>query len=108
MNHEIIARYVGQPARLPSELRAHVERSWGGQPVQLYALADLDHTLRLAERWLLLGPAHVAVATPNGEPGGWEVRSVERAHVRAVRDAPGLSANTLLLLGADGEPPLLA
>ena len=41
MNSEIISRYTGQPARLPDDLRAQVERAWGGRPVQLYAFADL-------------------------------------------------------------------
>ena len=55
MNQEIISRYIRQPARLPAELRARIEREWGGRPVQLYALADLDQSLRLSEAWLALG-----------------------------------------------------
>ena len=104
-DHEIISRYIGQPARLPTELRARIEREWGNQPVQLYALADLDHALRLHESWVALGPRHVAVARP--APGGaWQVQSVERARIRAVQEAPGLSANTLLLLSVPDDPPL--
>ena len=104
-DHEIISRYIGQPTRLPTELRARIEREWGNQPVQLYALADLDHTLRLHESWVALGPRHVAVARP--APGGaWQVQSVERARIRAVQEAPGLSANTLLLLSVPDDPPL--
>ena len=64
MDQEIIGRYIGQPGRLPGDLRARIEREWGGRPVQLYALADLDHTLRLGEWWLALGPGHVALARP--------------------------------------------
>ena len=69
MNQDIITRYIGQPARLPTTLRAQIEREWGGLQVQLYALADLDHTLRLAESWVAMGPEHVAVARamPDGE-----------------------------------------
>src|SRR5689334_1005630 len=106
MNQEIIARYIGQPASLPATLRAALERAWGGQPVQLYALADLDHTLRLGESWLALGADHVAVARPTPD-GNWNVEGVERARIRAVRDVPGLSANTLLILGDEGAAPLL-
>jgi ATP-binding cassette subfamily B protein len=104
-DQEIISRYVGQPPRLPPELRARVEREWDGEPVQLYALTDLDHALRLGESWLALGPRHVAVVRPAGG-GVWDVHSVERARIRAVKDAPGLSANTLLLLGRPDDPPL--
>ena len=109
MDQQIVARYLGQPSRLPAELRSRIERAWGGRPVQLYALADLDPALRLGESWLALGPDHVAIARPDpgGSPdGAWEVRSIERAHVRAVQEAPGLSANALLLLGAPDDPPL--
>lgn len=104
-DQEIISRYIGQPARLPAELRARIEREWGNQPVQLYALADLDHGLRLHESWLALGPRHVALARPVTE-GTWTVHSVERSRIHAVQEAPGLSANTLLLLGMPDDPPL--
>src|SRR5690242_18067635 len=105
MDQEIIERYIGQPVRLPGALRARIEHEWGGRPVQLYALGDLDHALKLSESWLALGPEHVAVAraTPAGD---WDVQHVGRARIHAVKDAPGLSANTLMLLGAPGEPPL--
>jgi ATP-binding cassette, subfamily B, bacterial len=104
-DQEIISRYIGQPARLPAELRARIEREWGNQPVQLYALADLDHGLKLHESWLALGPRHVALARPAGD-GAWQVHSVERARIRAVQESPGLSANALLLLSAPDDPPL--
>jgi ATP-binding cassette subfamily B protein len=104
-DQEIISRYIGQPARLPAELRARIEREWGNQPVQLYALADLDHGLRLHESWVALGPRHIALARPAAD-GGWQVHSVERTRIRAVQEAPGLSANTLLLLSAPDDPPL--
>ncbi|MGI8496806.1 MAG: ABC transporter ATP-binding protein [Gemmatimonadaceae bacterium] len=105
MDHEIITRYLGQPARLPADLRERIEREWGGKPVQLYALADLDHTLRLSESWLALGPDHIALARSTGE-GAWDVRTVDRARLQAVHESPGLSANALLLLGRPDDPPL--
>ncbi|HEV8410414.1 MAG TPA: hypothetical protein VGQ30_07890, partial [Gemmatimonadaceae bacterium] len=101
MNREIITRYLGQPAQLPPDLRAYIEREWGDQPVQLYALADLDGSLKLTESWLALGPTHVALARP-----GEKVCSIERARIQAVRESPGLSANTLVLLGCPDDPPL--
>src|SRR5687767_2580780 len=108
MNQEIISRYIGQPASLPADLRATIERAWGDQPVQLYALADLDHNLKLGESWLALGARHVAVARPIAD-GSWDVGHVERARIRAVRDLPGLSANTLLIMGdEEGAAPLIA
>ena len=106
MNREIISRYIGQPESLPDDLRAALARAWNGQPVQLYALADLDHTLKLEQQWLALGASHVAVARL-GSNGTWEIESVDRARIRSLRDVPGLSANTLLILGDEGAAPLL-
>jgi ATP-binding cassette, subfamily B, bacterial len=109
MDQHLITRYIGQPACLPGDLRARIERAFGGRSIQLYALADLDDHLTLGESWLALGPTHLALARrAERAEGGWDVRVVERARVRAVREAPGLSANTLFLLGADADAPPLA
>ncbi len=104
-NEAIIARYTDQPPRLPIELRREIEVRWDGAPVVLYALADLDHALSLAETWVVLGPSHLATARRDGER--WIIESVWRARVEAVREAPGLSATTLTVLGKPGEPALL-
>ena len=106
MNQEIITRYIGQPARLPDALRSALAHAWNSQPVQLYALGDLDHSLNLHESWLALGANYVAIAR-QGLGGAWDVESVERSRVRSLRDVPGLSANTLLILGDEGAVPLL-
>jgi ATP-binding cassette subfamily B protein len=106
MDQRIIARYIGQPARLPSEVRARIEQAWDGRSIQLYALADLDDALTLGEAWLALGSEHVALVQ-SAPHGGWDVESIERARIRSVRETPGLSANTLMLLGEQGDPPLL-
>jgi ATP-binding cassette, subfamily B, bacterial len=104
LDQQIIARYAGQPSRLPAELRRRVETEWRDAPVQLYALADLDHALRLAESWVALGSGHVAVARRLGET--WDLVSIPRERITAVRETPGLSASTLTILGRPGEPAL--
>ncbi|MEP6689907.1 MAG: ABC transporter ATP-binding protein [Gemmatimonadaceae bacterium] len=107
MDQQIITRYIGQPASMPAGLRARIERDWGGQPIHLYALADLDHALMLGHSWLALGADHVALALPiPGTDGDWDVRSVARTAITAVRESPGLSANTLFLVAPHGEPAL--
>ena len=104
-NEAIITRYTDQPTRLPAELRRAIEERWDGAPVQLYALADLDQSLSLAETWVALGPNHLATARRSGER--WSIDSVWRSRVEAVREAPGLSASTLTILGRPGDPALL-
>jgi ATP-binding cassette subfamily B protein len=116
MDREVISRYLGQPDRLPPALRARIEQEWQGEPVQLYALADLDAGLRLSETWLALGASRIAIARAREGPGrkgdgrrlsfDWHVASIERARIKAVRDVPGLSANALLILGEPDEAPL--
>jgi len=105
MDQEIITRYIGQPPRLPRELRARIEHACSGNSIQLYALADLDHALRLGESWLALTASHVALARRD-DGGEWRVRTIDRAQIRALQEAPGLSAHTLTLLGEPGDPPL--
>lgn len=100
---EIIRRYTDQPRTLPVELRRQVEREWGGLPVQLYALTDLDDAMRLARIWLVLGPQHVAVVEQR-EVGHSHVHSVERSRIHAVRQSPGLSCSVLSLLREPGQP----
>src|SRR5216117_3698331 len=106
LDTEIVARYTDQPPRLPAELRRQIEAPWHGAPVQLYAFADLDHALRLTQVWVALGPGQMSVARPLERGDQWEIESVERAHIQAVREAPGLSASTLTILGRPGDPPL--
>lgn len=104
-NAAIVERYLQQPTRLPVELRRRVETLWDGAPVQLYALADLDHAHQLAATWVLLGPTHLATARQQGVR--WDIESVWRSRVQAVIEAPGLSATTLTVLGRPGDPALL-
>src|ERR1043165_3450824 len=105
MNQAIIDRYIKQPSRLPPDLRQRIEREWKGQPVQLYALGDLHHTLSLTECWGALGARHVAIA--GREDDAREVQSFERTRIEAIHDAPGLSANTLTFAARPGDAPLV-
>ncbi len=120
IDREVIERYAGQPSRLPPHVRAQIEQAWGGEPVQLYALADLDGALRLGESWLALGPRHLAIARPGDHraairlpdraadrgPRAHDVQIVDRARIQTIQESPGLSANTLIVLGAPDDPPL--
>ena len=103
-DREIIDRYTEQPSRLPAELRADIERSTAGRPVQLYALVDLDPSLNLTESWLALGPEQLVIARKRGD--GWSLDVIDRARIGAVRETAGLSCHLFTVLGAPGEPPL--
>ena len=100
----IIERYTDQPVALPAGLRREIESRIGGESILLYALADLDESLRLAETWLAVGPTQVALCRKEGR--ATVLRTFARSSVQAVRLEPGLSCNTLAVLGEPGEPAL--
>ena len=100
LDQAIITRYAGQPSRLPADVRRRIEGAWSGEPVLLYALADLSPRLELTECWVALGPTQIAIAREG------EHLSFPRSRVTALREGPGLSATTLSFLGAPDEPPL--
>lgn len=99
-DQELIKRYLRQPARMPPAARARAEAALGG-PVRLYALVDLDTSMRLTERWVAVGDERVAIVGSTDD-----VTVFERARVRAVREEPGLSATLLHVLEGDGDAPL--
>ncbi|HYU16681.1 MAG TPA: ABC transporter transmembrane domain-containing protein, partial [Candidatus Acidoferrum sp.] len=103
-DREIIGRYTDQPIRLPAELRAEIEHSFDGRPAQLYALVDLDPSLKLTESWLALGPERVAIARREGE--AWALSLVDRSRIREVRSSKGMSCHVVTLVGLPDEPPL--
>ncbi len=105
IDRQIIERYTDQPVRMPVEVRSAIEGAWGGRPVQLYALADLDGRMRLSEAWLALGEESLALAQERG--GEWVVTSVPRSRVTALRETPGLSGSALTFLGEPDDPALM-
>jgi ATP-binding cassette subfamily B protein len=100
-NSTLIEKYLEQPAKMPAELRERIERQWGGGAVQLYALADLDASMRLCKTWLALGPKHIALINEEGQ-----IRAFERSRIKGLRKAPGLSCTTVTFQDAPGEPAL--
>lgn len=105
LDESIIERYTDQQVRMPQDLRERIEAEWGGASIQLYALADLDASLKLSETWVALGPDELTLAYQrNGQPG--PLTRINRAHIRGVREIPGLSCTQLVFQGEPGEPAL--
>jgi ATP-binding cassette subfamily B protein len=105
-NLNIISRYTDQPAAMPAELRDQIQAQWKGQPVQLYALADLDAGMNLVQIWVALGPEQIAIAREGKARSAWDIKSISRKELRELKEMPGLSSTTLSLLGQPGEPAL--
>lgn len=103
-NRRLLRRFSDQPDALPAAIRRRIEDAWGGHAVQLYAMADLDASLRLTQTWLALGPEHCAVARE--KDGEIDVKTFHRSDLREVRETPGLSCNQLFLRGDADQPAL--
>jgi hypothetical protein len=58
---QIFDRYLDQPSTLPGEVRHRVEQACRGEIIQLYALVDLDGSLRLCQSWVTLTANYLAV-----------------------------------------------
>ena len=109
-DRRIIERYTDQPEALPASIRRAVESRMDGDPVQLYALADLDDAMSLCETWVCLGARFVVTARSQNARASnapLRIQCLPRAEIEAVRLDPGLSCNTLQLLGDAGAPAML-
>jgi ATP-binding cassette subfamily B protein len=105
IERDMIDRYTDQPVALPDSLRTAIEGSWSGSQIQIYALADLDESLKLTEQWIAVGETEFALGWMEG--GQAVVESFLRDAVTGVREIPGLSCTTLHILGVEGQPPLV-
>lgn len=99
----LVERYLDQPPEMPREVRGRIETALGDDPIQLYALADLDETLRFSRTWVALGEKRIALAAENGDAPV----VIDRASIREVREEPGLSCS-VLRLGEGVDRPALA
>ncbi len=104
--HDVIERYLQQPAKLPANLRETIEKRAGGQPVQLYGLADLDASMKLSTTWVMLCPETVSIVPLVHDDHYGAIRTFRRADVKSIRKVPGLSCTTVTFMGEADEPPL--
>ncbi|MDJ0807711.1 MAG: ABC transporter transmembrane domain-containing protein, partial [Gammaproteobacteria bacterium] len=100
---DLIERYTTQPVMLPKSLRADIEQRINGEPVQLYALADLDQSLRLHETWVVLSAGHLVIAESNDNGQTYGCNIIDRSRIGAAHEIPGLSCSSLVFEGASGD-----
>ncbi len=103
-NADLIKKYTDQPPAMPKEIRRKVEKHWNNRPVQLYGMADLDASMKLASTWVALGEKHLAIVTKSKD--GEKIRNIDISDIKAVKETPGLSSASLAFIGEPGEPPL--
>jgi ATP-binding cassette subfamily B protein len=103
---DLIARYTTQPAMLPLALRSQIEQQIDGQPVQLYALADLDQSMQLCEIWVVLSQDYLVIAESVDDSDHYDFKIINRDTIRTVHELTGLSCSSLLIDGPTGDTRL--
>jgi ATP-binding cassette subfamily B protein len=102
---QIFDRYLDQPATLPTEVRRRIERACKGEIIQLYALADLDASLRLCQTWVTLTANYLAVSRIADQHIDENIRVIPRSLVEKVSEQPGLSCTIAHFLQRNMEYP---
>ncbi len=102
-NIELISRYTDQPTSMPRDVRDKIEKQWNNKPVQLYAIADLNGSLELDNRWVALGREQLSIVHDRDLN---KIDTIQLSKIKSVRESPGLSCTTLTLLGEPDEPAL--
>ncbi len=105
-DRNFITRFMDQPTVMPKAVRAQLESAWNNQPVQLYALIDLDATFQLSQSWLALGPEQIAVAHEKDNGTQFEFKTIAHSQIKEIREAPGLSCTIVSFYGAPDKPAL--
>lgn len=98
---ERVQRYTRQSADLPRPVRQALAA--GGEPVLIFALADLDSALRQGATWIAVTASRVHGFAADGTPA---FPAIPRTAVKTVRVEQGLSCNHFYIQG--GEGPALA
>jgi ATP-binding cassette, subfamily B, bacterial len=104
---QIFDRYLDQPSTLPVEVRRRVEQACQGETIQLYALADLDVSLRLCQTWVTLSANHLAVIRMADRWVDEHIRIVPRVRLAKIIEQPGLSCTVVHLLEKNEEQPFV-
>jgi len=88
----ILDHYTEQPSRMPHTVRDALSQAAGGEPIQLYALADLSEQFTLTEDWVGLTEGHLACG--------------DQAHplsdIDKVEEENALGCNVLHVIGKSG------
>jgi len=103
---DIVRRYTNQPSMLPDTIRQHVENKTAGEPVQLYAYADLDSRMMLGEQWVAITASHLLIIDViNQSPS--KTTLIDRQQIQSIVEKPGLSC-TVMVIQAKGQNNPLA
>lgn len=98
----LVEQGLDEAIAMPAKTRADIEKALGDDVIELYALADLDASLRPAKTWVALGARKLVLAFE----GGGDPEVIERSSIREISEAPGLSCSVLRVGAGKGAAPL--
>ncbi|MBT5096021.1 MAG: ABC transporter ATP-binding protein [Halobacteriovoraceae bacterium] len=106
---KFIEKYLVQKGSLPQEVKILVSPNRPVAKIELYALADLDETLRLAKTWVVLTAEHLYLV-PEVETGNETQYTIEctipLSKMVKVTEVGSLGCTTMSFLQSDDLPPL--
>ncbi len=85
---------------MPEEVRQRIRESANNEPIQLYALADLNPARELTEEWIALTESKVITVRAGN------VSLIERQQIGEVREQPALSGSVLSLVSKNDRDTL--
>jgi len=107
MTKNLLQTYFKQADELPPAVREAFNRALPDEDIRVYALSDLDNSLRYSERWLVLGESHLALIEPDGAlmngHAAWKTRTLSLRDLDKFELLEGLSSSRLNVIGANNE-----
>ncbi len=101
---KFIKRYLGQRESLPASAKKLIEAEKLGA-IQLYALVDLNESLKFCENWVILTTGHFILIALRGEES-LIIKQVELSRIAAVKEVRSLSCTSLTFVEAHDRPAL--
>jgi ATP-binding cassette, subfamily B, bacterial len=102
---QIFERYFDQPMMLPRGLRQRIEKACGGAAVEIYAMADLDASMKLCQVWLCLTRNEIIIARPASQHSDETIRIERRSSLQKINEVHGMSCTTVHLFNKLDEHP---
>ena len=102
---QFISKYLGQKDRLPQTVQDLCDHELK-EPIDLYALVDLDDDLKFCEKWFVLTQNKLALITFKNGVYEFE-KTCDLTRVAEIRELNSLSCNSFVLIEAHDLPPLM-
>jgi ATP-binding cassette, subfamily B, bacterial len=101
---KFIQRYLGQRESLPASAKELIKAQLLGN-IQLYALIDLDESLKFCENWIVLTEGHFIIIAVRGEES-LILKQIKLQRIASVKEVRSLSCTSLTFIESYDLPAL--